>query len=93
MKTIKAFWCQSPTQDFCNFGDTLTSYILRPYNINAVYEQNHPQIIGVGSLIHILPSDTDAYLFATGLMYPTKEFYFKRDPIGLRGKLSLHQFK
>lgn len=93
MKNLKALWCASSTQDFCNFGDTLTSYVLKPFDINAIYETKNPDIIGIGSLIHMLQDDTDALIWSTGLMYPTREFHFKKDPLAVRGKLTLKQIK
>jgi len=92
MKTISAFYIPSPDKKYTNFGDILTPFILSKFSINVRYEKKNPQIIGVGSLIHMLPKDTDAYLFSTGLMYPVEEYYFKKDPIALRGRLTMRQF-
>ena len=95
MKNISAFWIPSPDKKYTNFGDILTPYILNKFDLNCIHKEkeDNPQIIGIGSLIHVLPKDTDAYLFSTGLMYPVEDYYFKKDPIALRGNLTKAQFK
>jgi pyruvyltransferase len=93
MKNITAFYIPTPDYKYTNFGDILTPFILSKFGINVIYESNNPQLIGIGSLIHMLPKDTNAYLFGTGLMYPVEKYHFQKDPIAVRGNLTKAQFQ
>jgi pyruvyltransferase len=92
MKTIKTFWISTPDGRFTNVGDILTNYLLHPFGINAIYEQNNPQLYGVGSILHTIDRNTTSLIWSSGMMYNTHELKTKYDPIALRGKLTAKQF-
>ena len=92
MKTIKTFWISTPDGRFTNVGDILTNYLLHPFGINAIYEQNNPQLYGVGSILHNIDRNTTSLIWSSGMMYNTHELKTKYDPIALRGKLTAKQF-
>jgi len=95
MKTISAFWIPSPDKKYTNFGDILTPYILNKFDINCIHKEKEddPQIIGIGSLLHMIPRDYNGLIWSSGFMYPTHSLYFQKDPIAVRGNLTKAQFQ
>ena len=95
MKNISAFWIPSPDNKYTNFGDILTPYILNKFDINCTHKdkQDNPTICGIGSLLHMVPTDYKGYVWTTGFMYPTHTLHFKNNPIAVRGNLTKAQFK
>jgi pyruvyltransferase len=94
MKNISIKWTPMPDNaKFTNYGDILTPFILKRFNINAIHEIHNPQLYGIGSLLHMCPDDFQGNIWSSGYLYPTKFLQLKENPICVRGKLSLQQFK
>ena len=93
MKTITANWIDIVDHTFTNVGDSSTPYLLKKFDINVIYTKENPQMYGVGSVLHMIPRDYKGFIWSSGFMFNTHELHLKNDPIALRGRLSLKQFK
>jgi pyruvyltransferase len=94
MKTINSYWCNHIDGRFVNYGDVLAPFIFKKHNIKLVHtDYEHSQVCTMGSLLHVMPKDYKGYIWSLGFMYPTHTLHLEKDPICVRGKLSLRQFK
>jgi len=94
MKNINAYWCNNIEGRFCNYGDVLAPFILKNYGIRLNHTNYaNSQICTMGSLLHVIPEDYKGYVWSLGFMYPTKYLFFEKDPICVRGKLSLSHIR
>lgn len=90
---LTGYWISNVDNKFTNFGDILTPYIFSKYKITLNYDNINPKLYGIGSLLHMIPDDYKGYVWTTGFMYNTKILNLKHNPIAVRGKLSLNQFR
>ncbi len=93
MKTINTYYTPSPDMKYTNFGDILTPFILQFANINVKHDSINPLLYGIGSLLHMIPDNYTGYIWTSGMMYNTKFLNMKHNPIAVRGKLTLKQFR
>ncbi|TRO83356.1 polysaccharide pyruvyl transferase family protein [Desulfuromonas acetexigens] len=82
---IKVFWWRKNK----NFGDLLTPELFCSYGYTPLYSDvKEADIVVVGSLIHMLPSDYSGIILGTGLIDDTKASLKYAKFVSVRGELS-----
>jgi pyruvyltransferase len=94
---MKVFYCKNAVSNkgvLCtNFGDILTPYIFKHYNIPFIYDTENPDVFAIGSLIQNVPENFKGQIWTTGFIYPVNSVNPIHPPLAVRGLLTLKHFK
>lgn len=89
MTTITGYWWNREA----NFGDLLTPLILAYYGINVIHRElwRRPRIIGVGSLLHLIPNGYRGRIVGSGLIEDQSHPLPHAKIAAVRGELTRHR--
>ncbi len=91
--SVQAYWWKQ----IPNFGDRLTSLLLSRFsNVDAIWApMADAQLVGVGSILDLVPENWSGIILGSGKLRPTFEFKPSRGAriLALRGKLTAEGIK